>query len=80
MTRTEIKAALACDYRRAYTVYESMEKQATIAIHHGQMEAYKQFKKKAALRSATLFGMKRAAAVLGIDEVEFMEAVNADKE
>lgn len=79
MTRTEIKAALAGDYRIAYSVYYSMEQQAHTALQNNQMSSYNHFKNKAAHRSAVLTGIKRAAAVLGIEEAEFMEAVNADR-
>lgn len=79
MTRADIKTALACDYRIAFSVYESMEKQAHAAIKDNKMDAYTRFKRRAAHRSAVLVGIKRAAAVLGIEETEFMEAVNSDR-
>jgi len=79
MTRTEIKAALAGDYRIVFSGYEAMERQAHQALQTGKMDDYSSFKQKASYRSAVLTGMKRAAAVLGIGEIEFMEAVNADR-
>lgn len=80
MTRLEIKTALARDYRIAYSVYASLEKQAHMALKSGKIDAYDRLKRSAVHRSAVLSGMKRAAAVLGIEEMELMEAVNALKE
>ena len=79
MTKTEIREALARDYRIAYSVYYSMEKQANMALRANKPDAFQRLRQRAEHRAAVLSGIKRAAGVLGISETEFMEAVNADR-
>ena len=75
MTKAEILAALSKDYKRALSVYNSMEKQAAAALAKGDTTGYENMKKCASARAFTLSGIKRAAMVLGIEEIKFMEAV-----
>lgn len=76
MTKTEILNTLARDYVAAHRVYASMEKQAAEFLRQNKMEAYRQEIHKAAFRSATLYGIKRAAMALGITGTEFTDAVD----
>lgn len=75
MTKAEILATLAQDYKSAHIVYASMEKQAAAALAKGDMTGYQNAKKRAGARAFTLSGIKRAAMALGIDEIDFMESV-----
>lgn len=75
MTKANILATLAMEYKSAHIVYASMEKQAKEAIAKGDTTAYETAKKRAASRAFTLHGIKRAAIALGIGEAEFMDAV-----
>lgn len=79
MTKEEILQALAYKYRVAYSVYETLSLQAKEAIHEGDMDGYNALTKRAMYRSQYLGGIKTAAVVLGIDNEEFMAAVNADR-
>ena len=75
MTKNEILATLARDYKSAHIVYASMEKQAAEALKRGHMDAYHRLKDRARDRAFTLRGIKRAAVALGINEIDFMEYV-----
>ena len=75
MTKNEIMATLAQDYKSAHIVYASMEKQATEALARGHMDAYNNLKDRARCRAFTLRGIKRAAVALGINEGVFMDYV-----
>lgn len=75
MTKSEIMATLAYDYKRAHSVYVSMEKQAAEALARGHMDAYNSLKDRARCRAFTLRGIKRAAVALGIKEADFMNYV-----
>ena len=75
MTKSEILATLAYDYKRAHSVYASMEKQAAEALARGHMDAYNNLKDRACARAFTLRGIKRAAVALGIKEADFMDYV-----
>lgn len=79
-TREQIKEALARKYRIAFSVYETLALEGKAAIHEGDITASEALARRALLRSQYLYGIKVAAETLGIDETEFMEAVNADKE
>lgn len=76
MTKSEILAALAQDYKSAHRVFASMQKQAAAFEAKGDTAAYENMKHRAALRYYTLSGIKRAAIALGITETEFMAAVD----
>lgn len=75
MTKNEILATLAQDYKIAHTVYASMEKQAADALKRDHMDAYNRLKDSARCRAFTLRGIKRAAVALGIKEADFMDYV-----
>ena len=79
MTREEILQALARRYRAAYSVYETLSLQAKEALHEDDMDGYNALTKRAMYRSNYLSGIKAAATTLGIDNDEFMAAVNADQ-
>ena len=79
LTREQIKEALARKYRVAYSVYEQLAFTGKELIQEGDMEANAIISQRALLRSQYLYGIKTAAAVLGISEEEFMEAVNSDR-
>lgn len=79
MTREEILQALALKYRVAYSVYETLSLQAKEALHEDDMDGYNAITKRAMYRSQYLSGIKAAAVALGIDDDEFMAAVNADR-
>lgn len=76
MEKSEILIKLAAEYKRCFHVYVSMEKQATMFLEKGDMEAFQRMKSRAAHRSATLQGIKRAASALGIDENVLLREVN----
>lgn len=78
-TANEILNTLAKEYTSAHRVYASMEKQAEMALAKGDMIGYQNAKGRANVRSSTLYGIKRAAASLGFNEVVFMEAVSQVK-
>lgn len=75
-TANEVLNTLTREYIRAHRVYASMEKQAEMALTKGDMTGYRNAKGRANVRASTLYGIKRAAASLGFNEVVFMEAVS----
>ena len=79
MSKEEILQALAQKYRVGYSVYETLSLTAKEALHEDDMDGYNAITKRAMYRSAHLAGIKAAAVALGIDNEEFMAAVNADR-
>lgn len=75
MTKTEILATLAKDYRRAETVYNSMKKEAQMLQGRGKPADFQDMSNRVQFRTGTLHGIKRAAITLGISEADFMAAV-----
>lgn len=75
MKKSEILATLAADYRRAETVYTSMKKEAEMLRKQGKLAAIRELNGRIQFRAGTLHGIKRAAITLGIDEADFMAAV-----
>lgn len=79
-TREQVKEALARKYRTAFSVYETLALEGKEALNEEDIAASEAITKRALLRSQYLYGIKAAAKTLGIDETEFMEAVNQDRE
>lgn len=79
MTREQIKEALAHKYRIAYGVYEQLALTGKELIQEGDFKANEIISQRALLRSQYLYGIKASAKVLGIEEDEFMAAVNRDR-
>lgn len=75
MTKTQILATLAADYRRAETVYTSMKKEAEMLSKQGKTAAVQETNNRARFRAGTLHGIQRAAEALGISKADFMAAV-----
>lgn len=75
MTKTQILATLAKDYRRAETVYQSMQKQARMLLEQGKPADFQDMSNRAEFRAGTLHGIQRAAEALGISKADFMAAV-----
>ena len=74
MKKAEILNKLSNEYSICFSVYASYLKQAELFLEKGDMEAWQRTVDRAATRSATLHGIKRAAMALGISETELLDA------
>lgn len=77
MDKQQITKALARKYREEYARYFVMERLAQDALEEGDEVGREAIIRRALSKSQILYGLKMAAAVLGITEEEFMSAVNA---
>lgn len=78
ITRDEIRRRLAVLYRQDYDKCFQLTMEAKAAIHDGDEEAFKAITRRVDKKSYFTDGIKAAAEALGIDNNEFMAAVNAD--
>jgi len=80
MNQKQITETLAQKYREEYTSYAAAERLAREALDEGDDEGHKAIARRAQSTSHVLYGMVLAAEALGINEKDFMSAVNADQE
>lgn len=79
MDRDQIIAALAPLYRLAADVNTQLEELAKEAAQEGDSPAFEAINRRAVNKSNFMDGMKAAVTALGIEENEFMKAVNLDR-
>lgn len=79
MDREQIIMALAPLYRMEADMYAQLGELAKEAAQDGDNPAFEAISRRAANKSNFLDGMKAAVAALGIEENEFMKAVNLDR-
>ncbi len=79
MDREQIIAALAPLYRLAADVNTQLEELAKEAAQEGDSPAFEAINRRAVNKSNFMDGMKAAVTALGIEENEFMKAVNLDR-
>lgn len=74
-TSEQIKAALVEPYRVEYEKYFILEEVAKELLQCGENEAHRVIARQAKSVSDIMYGMKKAAAALGISEDEFLAIV-----
>ena len=79
MDRDQIIAALAPLYRLAADVNTQLEELAKEAAQEGDSPAFEANNRRAVNKYKFTDGMKSAVTALGIEENEFMKAVNLDR-
>lgn len=79
MDKQQIIAALVPLYRLEATANSHLEMLAKEAAQEGDTAAFEAISRRAVNKRCFLDGVKAAVEVLGIGEVEFMDAVNQDR-
>ncbi len=79
MDKQKIIAALVPLYRLEAEANSRLDMLASEAAHEGDTEAFKAISRRAINKSHVMDGIKAAVEALGIDEREFMKAVNQDR-
>lgn len=79
MDKKQIIAALAPLYRLEADVYAQLGELAKEAAQEGDSPAFEAINRRTVNKSNFMDGMKAAVAALGIEENEFMKAVNLDR-
>ena len=80
MKKAEILNNLGHEYSICFSVYASYLKQAEMFLEKGDTAAWQRMTERAANRSATLHGIKRAAMALNISETELLDAAGFNPE
>lgn len=79
LTHEEIRTRLTVYYRDLYDRWFLLMNEAKTAVDDGDDDAFKALSRRADKKSDFMDGIKAAAELLGIEPVEFMAAVNADR-
>ena len=78
MNKEQIIAALAPLYRLEADVYAQLGELAKEAGQEGDTSAFEAISRRAVNKAHFMAGKKTAVKALGIEDTEFMEAVNQD--